>query len=108
MDNLIKETNRRRALQDNYNIENNITPVTISKSTDEILLSTSVAGNDKDEETISIDPEFQDMTIQDRENILIELRKEMIKSAENLDFEKAAKLRDEIEKFEDSIKEAIN
>ena len=48
------------------------------------------------------------MTIQDRENILIELRKEMIKSAENLDFEKAAKLRDEIVKFEDSIKEAIN
>ena len=82
--------------------------MTISKSTDENLLSTSVAGNQKDEEFISIDSEFQDMTIQDRENILIELRKEMIKSAENLDFEKAAKLRDEIEKFEDSIKEAIN
>ena len=108
MDNLIQETNRRRALQDNYNIENKITPVTISKSTDEILLSTSVAGNEKDEEFTSIDSEFQDMTIQDRENILIELRKEMIKSAENLDFEKAAKLRDEIEKFEDNIKEAIN
>ena len=108
MDNLIKETNRRRALQDKYNIENNITPVTISKSTDEILLSTSVAGNDEEEEFIFIDSEFQDMTIQDRENILIELRKEMIKSAENLDFEKAAKLRDEIEKFEDNIKEAIN
>ena len=108
MDNLMQETSRRRALQNKYNIENNITPVTISKSTDEILLSTSVAGNEKDEQFISIDSEFQDMTIQDRENILIELRKEMIKSAENLDFEKAAKLRDEIEKFEDSIKEAIN
>ena len=108
MDNLMQETNRRRELQDKYNIENNITPVTISKSTDEILLSTSVAGSEKDEEFTSIDSEFQDMTIQDRENILIELRKEMIKSAENLDFEKAAKLRDEIEKFEDSIKEAIN
>ncbi len=108
MDNLMRETNRRRELQDKYNIENNITPVTISKSTDEILLSTSVAGNEKDEEFVSIDSKFQDMTIQDRENILIELRKEMIKSAENLDFEKAAKIRDEIEKFEDSIKEAIN
>ena len=108
MDNLMQETNRRRELQDKYNIENNITPATISKSTDEILLSTSVAGNEKDEEFVSIDSKFQDMTIQDRENILIELRKEMIKSAENLDFEKAANLRDEIEKFEDSIKEAIN
>ena len=71
----------------------------------------SAPGNgedEKDEEFVSIDSKFQDMTIQDRENILIELRKEMIKSAENLDFEKAAKLRDEIEKFEDSIKEAIN
>ena len=64
--------------------------------------------DEKDEEFISIDSEFQDMTIQDRENILIELRKEMIKSAENLDFEKAAKLRDEIKKFEESIKEVIN
>ena len=108
MENLMQETNRRRALQDKYNIENNITPETISKSTDEILLSTSVAGSDKDEKLISIDSEFQDMTIQDRENILIELRKEMIKSAENLDFEKAAKLRDEIERFEDSAEEAIN
>ena len=108
MNNLIQETKRRRALQNKYNIENNITPVTINKSTDEILLSTSVAGNDKDDKSISIDSEFQDMSIQDRENILIELRKEMINSADNLDFEKAAKLRDEIEKFEDSIKEAIN
>ena len=108
MDNLIKETNRRRALQNKHNIENNITPVTISKSTDEILLSTSVAGSEKDDEFISIDSKLQDMTVQDRENILLELRKEMIKSAEILDFEKAAKLRDEIEKFENSIKEAIN
>ncbi len=108
MKNLIQETSRRRVLQDKYNIENNITPVTISKSTDEILISTSVAGGDKDDELISIDSEFQDMTIKDRENILIELRKEMIKSAEKLDFEKAAKLRDEIEKFEESIKEVIN
>ena len=108
MDNLIKETKRRRALQNDYNTKNNITPVTISKSTDEILLSTSVAGDDKDDEFTSVDLEFQNMTIQDRENILIELRKEMIKSAENLDFEKAAKLRDEIERFEDSAEEAIN
>ena len=108
MNNLIKETNRRRALQDKYNAENNITPSTISKSTDEILLSTSVAGDEKDDELISIDSEFEDMTIQDRQNILIELRKAMIKSAEELDFEKAAKLRDEIQKFEDNIKEVIS
>ena len=108
MNNLMQETNRRRTMQHKYNIENNITPSTITKSTDEILLSTSVAGDDKDEEFSSIDSELQAMAIQDRENILIELRKEMIKSAEKLDFEKAAKLRDEIVKFEDSIKEVLN
>ena len=49
------------------------------------------------------------MTIQDREKYFeLELRKEMIKSAENLDFERAAKLRDEIKKFEESIKEVID
>ena len=41
--------------------------------------------------------------MQDRENILLELRKEMITCAENLDFEKAAKIRDEIENFEKSM-----
>ena len=66
MDNLMQETNRRRELQDKYNIENNITPATISKSTDEILLSTSVAGNEKDEELVSCllytSPSPRDMT----------------------------------------------
>ena len=68
------------------------------------MLSTSVVGDEKDDEIIPNDVNFQDITIQDRENILLELRKEMITSAENLDFEKAAKIRDEIENFEKSMK----
>ena len=59
MNNLVQETNRRRELQNKYNIENNIIPATISKSTNEILLSTSVAGEEKDEEFISIDSKFK-------------------------------------------------
>ena len=100
MDNLIMETKRRRKVQNDYNIKNNIVPKTINKSVDEIMLSTSVAGSAKEDETILKDQNFEDMTLQDRENILLELRKEMINSAENLDFEKAAKLRDEINSFE--------
>ena len=107
MDNLIMETKRRRKVQNDYNIKNNIVPKTINKSVDEIMLSTSVAGSAKEDETILKDQNFEDMTLQDRENILLELRKEMINSAENLDFEKAAKLRDEIDSFERSIKVGV-
>ena len=104
MSNLIEETQRRRALQTKHNEENNIIPTTINKTIDEIMLSTSVVGDEKDDEIIPNDVNFQDITMQDRENILLELRKEMITSAENLDFEKAAKIRDEIENFEKSMK----
>ena len=60
--------------------------------------------NEKGDEIIPNDINFQDITMKDRENILLELRKEMITCAENLDFEKAAKIRDEIENFEKSMK----
>jgi len=104
MNNLILETKRRRKVQNDYNIENNIVPTTINKSIDEIMLSTSVAGSSKEDEIILKDQNFEDMTLQDRENILLELRKAMINSAENLDFEKAARLRDEIDSFENNMK----
>ena len=104
MNNLILETKRRRKLQNDYNIENDIVPSTIIKSIDEIMLSTSVAGSEKEDKIILNDQNFEDMTLQDRKNILLELRKEMINSAENLDFEKAARLRDEIDSFERSMK----
>ena len=104
MNNLILETKRRRKVQNDYNIENNIVPTTINKSIDEIMLSTSVAGSSKEDEIILKDQNFEDMTLQDRENILLELRKAMINSAENLDFEKAARLRDEINSFENNMK----
>ncbi|MDC0911455.1 excinuclease ABC subunit UvrB [Candidatus Marinimicrobia bacterium] len=107
MNNLIIETKRRRKVQNDYNIKNNIVPKTINKSVDEIMLSTSVAGSAKEDEIMLKDQNFEDMTLQDRENILLELRKEMINSAENLDYEKAAKLRDEIDSFERSMKVGV-
>ncbi|MFL3013050.1 MAG: helicase-related protein, partial [Candidatus Neomarinimicrobiota bacterium] len=104
MSNLIEETQRRRVLQTKHNDENNIVPTTINKTIDEIMISTSVVGDKNDDENLPNDVNFNDITMQDRENILLELRKEMITSAENLDFEKAAKIRDEIERFEKIIK----
>ena len=108
MQNLIQETQRRREMQNQYNLENNIIPQSINKSIDEIMLSTSVAGSFEDNEnTISQDMDFNNMTEDEREMIMLELRKEMIKSAEKLDFEKAAKIRDELDNIEKNIKSVV-
>ena len=97
--NLLKETDRRRYLQNKFNVKNNITPKTIKKSLDDIMNTTSVAGNDDfsmDKDDIS----FDKIEKEDIEMVLLELRKEMIQSAEQLKFERAAKIRDEINKLE--------
>ena len=108
MQNLIQETQRRRELQNHYNLENNIIPQSINKSIDEIMLSTSVAGSFEDNDNIiSQDMDFNNMTEDEREMIMLELRKEMIKSAEKLDFEKAAKIRDELDNIEKNIKSVV-
>jgi len=108
MQNLIDETLRRRDLQHKFNLDNNITPETITKSIDEIMITTSVAGKDV-EETISSSGQinFNKMTKSEKEMILLDLRKEMIELAEKLEFEKAAQLRDEIENIEKNIESVV-
>ena len=68
------------------------------------MLTTSVAGSFEEDDTYLQDLDFNEMTEDEREMILLELRKEMIESAEKLDFEKAAKIRDEIDNIEKNIK----
>ena len=108
MQNLIDETSRRRDLQHKFNLENDITPETITKSIDEIMITTSVAGEDI-EENVSVSDKinFNEMTKSEKEMILLDLRKEMIELAEKLEFEKAAQLRDEIENIEKNIESVV-
>ena len=108
MQNLIDETSRRRDLQNKFNLDNNITPETIRKSIDEIMITTSVAGEDI-EENVSVSDKinFNEMTKSEKEMILLDLRKEMIELAEKLEFEKAAQLRDEIENIEKNIESVV-
>ena len=109
MKNLIDETSRRRELQNRYNLKNNITPQSIRKSVDEIMLTTSVAGSAYEEPfAISEEINFNKMNEDEREMILLELRKEMIQSAERLEFEKAAKIRDEIDNIEQNIESVVS
>ncbi|MDY0295462.1 MAG: excinuclease ABC subunit UvrB [Acholeplasmataceae bacterium] len=86
MDYAIKETNRRRTLQLNFNLANNVMPVTIQK---EIRDKISIR-----EDIIEEPQDYQKMTKKDREKMIREIENEMKQAAKNLDFEKAAELRD--------------
>jgi len=94
----IDETNRRRSIQEAYNTEHGITPQTIRKNIFEIRESIHEA----DYVTIGPDEELPDVKDTGELEKMIEgLRKQMKKAAEDLEFEKAADLRDRIKKLEE-------
>ena len=92
MEKAISETNRRRKIQEEYNIKNNITPKTIQKE----IRETIKASYEVDDATKSIDIGQED----DLETVINKLTDEMIKYAQNLEFEKAADVRDKIKELE--------
>lgn len=92
MDVAITETNRRRGIQEEYNEEHNIIPTTINKSVRKRIQNTFVA-----EENESYDVNKVTEFSKDEIEVIIEnLNTEMLKAAEELDFERAATLRDQI------------
>ena len=109
MDYLIKESLRRRKIQKKYNKKNNIEPATVQKSTEEILGTTSVADSMSQSDDIKIiNKKGDDFSSMDKKLAVDMMRQEMIESAENLEFERAAKLRDEIDKLEDELSKIFN
>jgi len=104
MENLINETQRRREIQEAYNKEEGITPTTISKSTENILFSTSVADSIEHEDYDTVlNRKGDDFSKMDKRLALDMMRKEMLEASDDLKFEKAAKLRDEIKKLEKEL-----
>ena len=101
---MIDETNRRRQAQRRYNEEHGITPQTIYKSVEEILSSTRVADAKVDKygqvtkEAVS-ESKWRKMTPFEREELLDRMEKEMLDASRTLNFERAAELRDEIERL---------
>ena len=91
MEKAIKETNRRREIQEKYNKEHNITPKTINKAIRESIRATYQVAEDSAEYKMEAGETLQ-QTI-DR------LTQEMIKFANELDFENAAKIRDKIKEL---------
>lgn len=90
MNRTISETNRRRSIQKKYNEEHNIVPTTIKKSIRDVIEATKVA---EDEDGYNVQNE---MTKEEIENMIIAIETEMMQAAENLQFERAAELRDKI------------
>ena len=84
MDIAIKETNRRREIQEKYNKENNIVPKTIIKEISDII------SNDIEEKEVK----KEKMSKQEKAKLMIKVENEMKEAAKNLDFERAMELRD--------------
>lgn len=113
MSKVISETKRRRNIQESYNKDNNIKPETIYKTIDEIMSSTIVADSKNKTEysksskkedrksmlSVITDPVKNKINREQRSELLEQLRKEMITAAKDLEFERAAELRDEIERL---------
>ncbi|CDZ74283.1 UvrABC system protein B [Peptoniphilus sp. ING2-D1G] len=93
----IDETDRRRKIQDRYNKEHDITPKSIEKGVREVIEATIAAEEDFDYDVVE---KFTDKEI---EVMIDSLKAEMYKSAEELDFERAAEIRDKIKELREKI-----
>jgi excinuclease ABC subunit B len=88
----IEETRRRRRIQEQYNKEHNITPQTIKKDIPDVIRATYAA--EAQETYVEKKPDVTKMTKKEREKLIASLEKEMKEAAKNLNFERAAELRD--------------
>lgn len=110
---LIQETNRRRKIQEDYNTEHGINPQTVYKSLEEILSSTSIAdvnpsfskkrADSKVYSNIAAEPVVEYMDKKQLQELADQMFLEMKNAARDLDFERAAEIRDEIGKLKAKI-----
>mgnify|MGYP000704685521 FL=1 len=112
---VIEESERRRALQQEYNVDHGITPRTVRKSREKIIEATAVAdlkaSRDRKREakehaaTLSVveEPMFRYMTDEQKKDLLETMKREMKQAAKELQFERAAELRDEIGRLEPTL-----
>ena len=112
---MMDETARRREVQHAYNVEHGITPTTVRKSTDQIRQGTAIADHksEQDERKAQAtyysgpeqlkrvaDPVVQYLTPDQKRDLVAQLTREMDAASANLEFEKAAELRDAVAQIE--------
>ncbi len=109
----ISETERRRKVQHEYNLANNITPRTVRKSKEAIMQQTNVADKNKTAKTYYLEPEQPNlaadpvvayMKAEELEKQIEQTQKAMQKAAKALDFIEAARLRDEVQALQELLK----
>jgi excinuclease ABC subunit B len=112
MKRMIDETTRRRQKQLKYNEDHKITPQTVYKTVQEVLAATAVADvkaarearRERARSSVVAEQVVRYLTSEQRQDLLEELRSEMIRASKDLEFERAAELRDEIRKLEEMLK----
>ncbi|MCB2128196.1 MAG: UvrB/UvrC motif-containing protein, partial [Rhodobacteraceae bacterium] len=97
MERALAETNRRREKQVAYNEAHGITPATVKKNVEDILAGLYKGDVDMNRVTAKVDKPMHGANL---EAHLDALRTAMRKAAENLEFEEAARLRDEVKRLE--------
>jgi excinuclease ABC subunit B len=97
MERALKETERRRNKQIAYNIEHGITPATVKKNVEDVLAGLYKGDVDMNRVTATVERPMVGANLQAH---LEALRLDMRKAAENLEFEEAARLRDEVQRLE--------
>lgn len=123
MQTVINETERRRRIQKEYNEEHGITPKTIEKElkplVDPALISTKSfdleAEGDEDSDALEVvkvaedgikykaNPAMKEVTFDSKEKFLEYLKSSMYTAAQNMEFEEAARIRDQIEQLEEEL-----
>ncbi|MDR3593335.1 excinuclease ABC subunit UvrB [Clostridium sp.] len=92
MDKAIKETERRRAIQKEYNVKNGIVPTTIVKEVRDVIEATKIA-EEVEEYKVT---DKKKLNKKEKDKLIKQLTEEMLLAAKNLQFERAAELRDTI------------
>ena len=120
MQRMMDETERRREIQRAYNVEHGITPTTVIKSTEQVRLGTAIADHKAEQDerkarqdvqyyagpeqlTRVADPVVKYLTPDQKRDLIAQLTREMEAASENLEFEKAAELRDSVAQIEASL-----
>lgn len=100
MERALKETDRRREKQLRYNVEHNITPETIKKAVRDLISTEQVA-----EDKVLYEAATKKLSQEEIRQTVSRLEQEMLKAAKELEFEAAAKLRDEMQEWQKLLEE---
>lgn len=108
MERMMEETKRRRQKQVQYNVDHHISPKTVYKTVNEVLAATAVADvkaardarRERAKMPMVAEHVVKYLTADQRKDLIAELRQEMMRASKDLEFERAADLRDEIAKLE--------